>query len=76
MVRLEKFLLALLRIVLVLFAATLSRTASADTVQAKPATGSSDTGLNAAETAQGSPSGEKDDGADDDDDDDDGEEQQ
>ncbi|HME69682.1 MAG TPA: hypothetical protein VKM54_07415 [Myxococcota bacterium] len=74
MVRLQESLFALLRIVLVLFAATLSQTGSAETVHAKPAAGSPGTSLAAADTAQGSSSGEKDDSSDDDDDDDDGEE--
>lgn len=77
MVRLQKSLLALLRIVLVLFAATLARTVSAETDDVKPAAGSPGTSVAAADTTQGSSSSDgKDDSSDDDDDDDDGEEQQ
>jgi hypothetical protein len=76
MVRLQTTLFALLRIALVLFAATLSRTALAETVQAKPASGSQTTNVGATDAPQGTSSGQKDDSSDDDDDDDDGEEQQ
>jgi hypothetical protein len=77
MVRLERSLFALLRIVLVLFAATLSQPASAETGHAKPLSGPQDTTVTTTDTTQGpSSSGGKDDGSDDDDDDDDGEEQQ
>lgn len=74
MVRFQKSLLALLRIVLVLCAAVLSRSAPA--ADAAPAAGAQGTGVGAADTTQGAPSGGKDDSSDDDDDDDDAEEQQ
>jgi hypothetical protein len=76
MVQLQKTLFALLRIALVLFAATLSRSAPAETVQAKQAPESQATNIGATEAPQGPSPGQKDDSGDDDDDDDDGEEQQ
>lgn len=74
MVRLQKSLFVL-RLVLVLFAATLAHPASAEAV-AKPADGQPGPSLAAADTTQGSTSSGKDDSGDDDDDDDDGEEPQ
>ncbi|HBZ72036.1 MAG TPA: hypothetical protein DEP35_20825 [Deltaproteobacteria bacterium] len=71
MARILRSLFALVRLVLVLFAATLPQRAFAE---ARPA-GEQGTSLAAADTSQGSSSSGKDDSGDDDDDDDDGEEQ-
>ena len=76
MVQLQKTLFALLRIALVLCAATVSRPAPAEAAQAKQAPESQATNIGATDGPQGSSSGQKDDSGDDDDDDDDGEEQQ
>ena len=72
MVHLQKTLFGLLRLALVLCAATLSRTAPAETPQAKQAPESQATTIGATGGPQGSSSGQKDDSGDDDDDDDDG----
>jgi len=74
MARIHRSLFALVRLVLVLFAATLSQKAFAEAVHDEPA-GQQGTSLAAADTSQGSTSSGKDDSGDDDDDDDDGEEQ-
>ena len=77
MLRLQRSVLALLRIVLVLFATTLSHAASAEDARAKPVSDSPNTNVTTTDTAPGSSSSVgKDDSGDDDDDDDDGEEQQ
>ena len=75
MARIHRSLFALVRLVLVLFAATLSQRAFAEAVQEKPVAGHEGTSLAAADTSQGSTSSGKDDSGDDDGDDDDGEEQ-
>ena len=76
MLRLQRSVLALLRIVLVLFATTLSHAASAENAHAKPVSDSPGTNVTTTDTTQGSSSSAGKDDSSDDDDDDDGEEQQ